>query len=160
MPIGPITPGSPVVVTPDASPLTRLASMTAPTATMGVSAAHIQALTLALLNLQELFGHGDLTDMANATNVEERSMFFVFGLGFYYATFLSAATADGVTIVDSGGTPGAKWFTCDISWSSLTSGPRKVWTGPVPGTSLPNGRIDPTIENDQLIFRNVHTPAT
>jgi hypothetical protein len=54
MPVGPITPGSPVVVTPDPSPLARLASMMAPTATMAVTAAHIQALTLALLNVQDL----------------------------------------------------------------------------------------------------------
>ncbi|HMI84876.1 MAG TPA: hypothetical protein VK550_12335 [Polyangiaceae bacterium] len=53
MPIGPITPGDPVTVSPDAS-LSPYASMQAPTATMVVVAADIQALTLALLNVQDL----------------------------------------------------------------------------------------------------------
>jgi hypothetical protein len=52
MPIGPITPGSPVTVTPDVSP-TPYASIQAPTATMPILAAHLQFLTLVLLNIQK-----------------------------------------------------------------------------------------------------------
>ena len=159
MPIGPITPGSYVTVTPDASPLTKYASLQAPTATMDVTAADIQALTLALLNVQNQLGEGNFTELVNATNVEEGSRFLVPSVGWYYATALSSATADGLTILDSVGTPGFKWFHSLIGHSAIVAGPRIVWTGPVPGTSLPNGRIDPTIENDQLIFRNIHPPA-
>ena len=52
MPIGPITPGSPVTVTPDASP-TLYSSIQAPTATMPILGAHLQFLTLVLLNIQK-----------------------------------------------------------------------------------------------------------
>jgi len=52
MPIGPITPGSYVTVAPDAS-LSAYTSLQAPTATMGVVASDIQALTLVILNVQE-----------------------------------------------------------------------------------------------------------
>lgn len=52
MPIGPITPGSYVTVTPDASP-GLYTSVQAPTATMPVVGADIQALTLVSLNIQK-----------------------------------------------------------------------------------------------------------
>lgn len=52
MPIGPITPGDPVTVTPDVSP-TLYGSIQAPTATMPILGAHLQALTLVLLNIQK-----------------------------------------------------------------------------------------------------------
>jgi hypothetical protein len=52
MPIGPITPGTYVAVTPDASPA-AYTSIQAPTATMPVIGADIQELTLALLNVQQ-----------------------------------------------------------------------------------------------------------
>jgi len=51
MPIGPITPGNYVTVTPDVS-LSQYASVQAPTATMPVIGADIQALTLVALNIQ------------------------------------------------------------------------------------------------------------
>lgn len=51
MPIGPITPGNYVTVTPDVS-LSQYASVQAPTATMPVIGADIQALTLVTLNVQ------------------------------------------------------------------------------------------------------------
>jgi hypothetical protein len=53
MPIGPITPGTYVDVTPDASPA-PYTSIQAPTATMPVIGADIQELTLKLLNVQVL----------------------------------------------------------------------------------------------------------
>lgn len=60
MPIGPITPGNYVTVTPDALVAPYL-SMQAPTATMPVIGADIQELTLALLNVQDL-ALGELAD--------------------------------------------------------------------------------------------------
>jgi hypothetical protein len=60
MPIGTIYPGSYVDVTADSSP-SALTTLQAPTATTPVSAAHLQALTLAVVN-----GHAALnTDNAN-----------------------------------------------------------------------------------------------
>jgi hypothetical protein len=52
MPIGPITPGSFVTVTPDVI-LTSYASVQAPTATMPVVGADLQAVTLVVLNIQD-----------------------------------------------------------------------------------------------------------
>lgn len=51
MPIGPITPGNYVTVTPDVV-LAQYSSVQAPTATMPVIGADIQALTLVVLNVQ------------------------------------------------------------------------------------------------------------
>lgn len=67
MPIGPITPGSPVTVTPDASP-TEYASVQAPTATMPVVGGDLQALTLVALNIQK-YVKGLLTDLMNGVTV-------------------------------------------------------------------------------------------
>jgi hypothetical protein len=52
MPVGTVTPGSLVTVTPDSTP-SLYTSLQAPSSTMGVSAAHLQALTLAALNIQK-----------------------------------------------------------------------------------------------------------
>jgi hypothetical protein len=66
MPIGPITPGSPVTVTPDASP-SLYASVQAPTATMPILGAHLQALTLVLLNIQKVLDESKLDLIAGGT---------------------------------------------------------------------------------------------
>ncbi len=52
MPIGPITPGVPVVVTADVLP-PAVTSITAPTATMPVVSADLQALSLTVMNIKE-----------------------------------------------------------------------------------------------------------
>jgi hypothetical protein len=66
MPIGPITPGAFVTVTPD-SPLPGIyASVQAPTATMVVQGAHLQALTLVVLNVQDYLNEIKL-DLAGGT---------------------------------------------------------------------------------------------
>ena len=52
MPIGTITPGEYVTVTPDASPA-AFSSLQTPTTTITIQAAHIQSLTLSLLNAQK-----------------------------------------------------------------------------------------------------------
>jgi|WetSurMetagenome_2_1015567.scaffolds.fasta_scaffold08383_8 hypothetical protein len=72
MPVGTITPGSVVTVTPDGSP-TAVITLTAPTDTMPIVAADVQDLTLAVVN-----GHKNLNDMATslegrATSLEGRA---------------------------------------------------------------------------------------
>lgn len=52
MPIGPITPGIPTVITPDPAPV-AYASVNSPSPTMDVDASHIAALTLVALNIQQ-----------------------------------------------------------------------------------------------------------
>lgn len=57
MPSGPITPGSTVVITPDSPLPNKYASAVAPTATMPVSGADMQALTQIVLNTQRPWYH-------------------------------------------------------------------------------------------------------
>lgn len=63
MPIGPITPGSPVTVTPDVV-LAQYSSVQAPTATMVVVGADLQALTLVVLNVQNFCLQESATGLA------------------------------------------------------------------------------------------------
>lgn len=69
MPIGPITPGSFVTVTPDFAPGVYT-SLPAPTATMLVRGSDIQNLTLAVLNIQKTSVSGAGGLYAPATQIE------------------------------------------------------------------------------------------
>jgi hypothetical protein len=111
MPIGPITPGNYVTVTPDLA-LAQYASMQAPTATMGVTAADIQALTLIVINVQDFVlgeigttGNSKLDKIAGGVvsgDVEFSGLVEFSGAGINRPTFLGLRIATGELEIGSG----------------------------------------------------------
>lgn len=144
MPIGPITPGSYVVVTPDINPL-PYTQVQAPTATMPVISADVQALALEILNIQNsVVVFANLHTLAPQT---DGGKVYVSGMGWYTYTQGTPFTADGTWVV-----------TCDIGGQfvhelvALHNLAKIAAIGPVPGEAFavatPAGRI-----NKQFITR-------
>lgn len=150
MPIGPITPGSYVVVTPDINPL-PYTQVQAPTATMPVISADVQALALEILNVQNsVVVFANLHTLAPQT---DGGKVYVSGMGWYTYTQSTPFTADGTWVV-----------TCDIGGQfvhelvALHNLAKIAAIGPVPGEAFtvatPAGRI-----NKQFITQGFFTQA-
>ncbi len=179
MPIGPITPGSYVTVTPDATPA-PLASLQAPTATMPVTAVDIQALGLELLNArtEQTANTGTLAALSGLPNgytvrvQGNKGEYILSTAGTPYA-------ADGYWLIDATGIGApAQWIL--IGWGGVTAqhtpsvgpAPGETFTtptaanrlniaiiprgwfqgaaGPAPGAALTNATIDATLGTGSL----------
>lgn len=142
MPVGTITPGTPVVVTPDAAPLAPLWSMNAPTATMAVVAAHIQALTLAFLN-SKVEGVASTGALSLLTGIPNNARVFADGQHVAYVRYAAGLPvgSDGFWVLDSA--DGGKFI--HPGYSALT-GQHLAYIGPIPNetTTHPTqaGRIN------------------
>lgn len=155
MPIGPITPGSYVIVTPDTGTLLRYDSIQAPTASMGVISADIQALTLYLLNVQNSIHLGsvsstiELAGIAGASGPAVNfsgSKVYVYGFGWYSFSSTGGLPANDTVnflVVDG---IGGKWLRHDYLSASnkLTPiiGPSTAVSFPI---STPVGRLNPSL---------------
>jgi hypothetical protein len=142
MPIGPITAGSYVTVTPDATPA-PLASVTAPTASMPVTAVDIQALALQMLNgrTEQM---SNTAALAAATGYPDGYRIYVHGnKGLYTRSAAGTPYAsDGYWLIAAA--DGGQWI--HESWGGTTS-QNIAYIGPSPGeTTLsptPTLRINP-----------------
>ncbi len=145
MPIGTITPGSPVTITPDATPVARYASITVPGPATPVVSADIQNLGLQLLNIQDTANTAgySVTSTKARTDCIEGTRSFVPGQGFYFYTGSNARTADNVWVLTATGMGTGRHIHELVAWTDPESAPRIAAVGPFPDDVNPAsaGRI-------------------
>jgi hypothetical protein len=103
MPIGTVTPGEPVTITPDSPPVSPYASLQMPSPTEGVSVSDIHALALAILNIQQALIEGVTVTPGSIWHADD----IVAALGNFGETITPSrlmniyhvlATADGIAL--------------------------------------------------------------
>ena len=149
MPIGPITPGSYVAVTPDPAPA-PLASAQAPTATMPVVGADLQVETLQSLNsrTEQIANLGALAAFNPASGIPEGFRVKVFGFGWYEFTTSGAIPAAGSPWIITG--VGGKWLR-EGYYDALSAGNGIVASGPVSGEAFSEATPAGKINKDHII---------
>jgi hypothetical protein len=125
MPIGPITPGSPVAVTPDANPAPYTSIQTV-TASMPVIGADMQALALQLMNQSN--ASVVFAAIGTISGYSDGAWIRVDGMGHYRRSAASALSVLSPWVIASA--DGGKWVHESVALHNLNRLPA---IGPVPG---------------------------
>ncbi len=145
-PIGSIVSGSPVTVTPDATPVARYASITVPGPATPVLSADIQALGLQMLNIQENAGGSaeySIASMQARTDCIEGTRSFVPGFGWYFYVSGGTLVGNSWSVLATGMGVGRHVHELFTFADPEGSVPRIAAVGPFPGDANPAsaGRI-------------------